>query len=348
MLKKIFIVLWVLLVLAIGTLGYVFWAIFTGRLGYMPNIQQLENPVDKFASQVISSDGALLGTWSYTRANRIFVSYDDLPRPLIEALLATEDVRFYEHSGVDFRALTRAVVKRGLMGQKSAGGGSTITQQLAKQLYSSRAEDIRERMLQKPIEWAIAVKLEKYYTKEEIITMYLNFFDFLHGAVGIKTAAKTYFGKEPKELDVKECAMLVGLCKNPSYYNPVRQGERCLQRRNVVLSQMVKAGYLSEFEAQDLMQQPLGLKFARVDHKQGAGTYLRDYLRVVLMAKEPRREDYASWQDQKYYEDSLAWKTDPRYGVCNKNTDLRGRDYNIYTDGLKIYTTLDSRMQSYA
>lgn len=348
MLKKLFIILWLVFFLAVGALIVVFNQIFTGKLGYMPDIQQLENPVDKFASQVISADGKVLGTWSYSRANRIFVSYDDLPQHLVQALVATEDVRFYEHSGVDFRALFRAIVKRGIFGHKSAGGGSTITQQLAKQLYSETASSVEERMLQKPIEWAIAIKLEKCYTKEEIITMYLNYFDFLHGAVGIKSAAKTYFNKEPRDLTITESALLIGMCKNPSLYNPVRYEERCITRRNVVLSQMEVAGFINEAEKKDYQQQPLTLNFHRIDHKQGSGTYLRDYLRQILMAHKPQRSEYASWQYQKYYEDSLAWETDPLYGWCKKNVNRKGENYNIYSDGLKIYTTLDSRMQEYA
>lgn len=346
--KKILFALWSIFIIAILALGATFYGIFMGQIGYMPNIQQLENPVNKFATQVISADGKLLGTWSLDRANRIFVSYDDLPPELVQALVATEDCRFYEHSGIDFRALMRAVVKRGLMNLKSAGGGSTITQQLAKQLYSEKVGTAQERLLQKPIEWVISLKLERFYTKEEIITMYLNYFDFLHNAVGIKTAAKTYFGKEPKDLDVLESATLVGMCKNPSYYNPVRQLERTQERRNVVLSQMAKAGYLTNSEAHELMLKPLVLNFHRADHKQGSGTYLRDYLRQVMMAKKPVRSDYASWQNQKYYEDSVAWETDPLYGWCNKNFNRDGKPYNIYTDGLKVFTTLDSRMQQYA
>ena len=329
-------------------LGGVFYCIFTGYIGYMPEIEELENPVNKFASQVISSDGKLIGTWSYSRANRIFVGYNDISPSVIQALIATEDERFYEHSGIDIKALFRAIVKRGLFMQKSAGGGSTITQQLAKQLYSEKAENVKERLLQKPIEWVIALRLERYYTKEEILTMYLNHFDFLHNAVGIKTAAKTYFDKDPKDLTVNESATLIGMCKNPSYYNPVRNQERCVQRRNVVLSQMERVGYLSSNEASQLKLEPLNLNFHRTDHKEGTAAYLRDYLRQVLMAKKPSRKDYASWQDQKYYEDSLAWETDPAYGWCNKNTKRDGTPYNIYTDGLKVYTTLDSRMQKYA
>lgn len=188
---------------------------------------------------------------------------------MFDALVATEDVRFYEHSGIDFRALGRAIVKRGLLRHAEAGGGSTITQQLAKQLYSSTAESTTQRLLQKPIEWVIAVELERYYTKEEIMTLYLNYFDFLHNAVGIKTAAQVYFNKHPRDLTVNECAMLVGMCKNPSYYNPVRNPERCRERRNVVLQQMVKAGYLDQAECASLSAEPIALNFHRVDHKEG-------------------------------------------------------------------------------
>lgn len=346
--KRFFLYIWILYILLVLALGGIFYSIFTGYIGYMPEIEELENPVNKFASQVISSDGKLIGTWSYSRANRIFVGYNDISPSVIQALIATEDERFYEHSGIDFKALFRAIVKRGLFMQKSAGGGSTITQQLAKQLYSEKAENVKERLLQKPIEWVIALKLERYYTKEEILTMYLNHFDFLHNAVGIKTAAKTYFDKDPKNLTVNESATLIGMCKNPSYFNPVRNQERCVQRRNVVLSQMEKVGYLSSVDANRLKLDPLNLNFHRTDHKEGSAAYLRDYLRQVLMAKKPNRSDYASWQGQKYYEDSLAWETDPVYGWCNKNVKRDGTAYNIYTDGLKVYTTIDSRMQKYA
>ena len=348
MLKKFILTLWILLILSLGAVGYIFYAIFQGYIGYMPELRQLENPVNKFASQVFSADGKLLGTWSYSKENRIFVSYDDLSPYLVQALIATEDARFYSHSGIDYIALFRAIIKRGLMQQKSAGGGSTITQQLAKQLYSEKASSTRERLFQKPIEWVIALKLERFYTKEEIITLYLNKFDFLHNAVGIKTAANTYFSKEPHDLSLLEAATLVGMCKNPSYFNPVRFPERCVERRNIVLRQMSKASYITKAEAEEESLQPLTLNFHRVDHKEGIATYLREYLRQILMAKEPKRSNYASWQKQKYYEDSLAWKEDPLFGWCTKNLNREGKPYNIYLDGLKIYTTIDSRMQAYA
>ncbi len=347
--KKLMIILWVVFFGIVCTIATLFVLIENGSIGYMPDLQQLENPVDKYASQVFSDDGVLLGTWSYSKANRIFVSYDDLSPYLVEALVATEDERFYEHSGIDFRAVMRAVVKRVLMRQKQAGGGSTITQQLAKQLYSAKAGDVWERAMQKPIEWVIAVKLERYYTKEEIITMYLNYFDFLHNAVGIKTAAKTYFNKEPRDLNINECAMLVGMCKNPSLFNPVRRPEQAQGRRDVVLDQMLKAGRLTAAEVDSCKALPLELNFRRQDHKDGHATYLREYLRTVLTAKKPSRDKYASWQGQKFYEDSLAWLNDPLYGWCNKNINKKtGQPYDLYQDGLKIYTAIDSRMQTYA
>lgn len=346
--KKVFRFLWMCYILGILAVGIIFFCIFTGAIGYMPDIKQLQNPVNKFATQVFSADGKQLGTWSYSSANRVFADYSELPPALVQALIATEDVRFYEHNGIDFQALLRAIVKRGVLQQKSAGGGSTITQQLAKQLYSEKAASTMERLLQKPIEWVIALKLERFYTKEEIIGMYFNYFDFLHNAVGIKTAAQTYFGKNPSDLDTCQCALLVGMCKNPSYFNPVRRPERCINRRNTVLMQMEKAGFLTEEQREELRERDLGLNFHRVSHKEGHATYLRDYLRQILMAKKPVRSDYASWQHQKFYEDSIAWERDPIYGWCNKNYNRDGRPYNIYTDGLKVYTTIDSRMQEYA
>ena len=347
--RKLFVYfLWTLLSLTILATAGAFYAIDRGWIGYMPPIEDLQNPISRFATQIYSADGQLLGTWNYNRENRVMVDYNKIAPSLIQALVATEDVRFYDHSGVDFIALARAIVKRGILGQKSAGGGSTITQQLAKQLYSEQAHSTVERLLQKPIEWVIAVKLERTYTKDEIITMYLNYFDFLHNAVGIKTAANTYFSKEPKDLSVTESAVLVGLCKNPSYFNPVRNPERCRDRRNVVLGQMVKAGYLTQAAYDSLSVQPLTLKFHVADHKEGLAQYFREYLRQYMTAKKPVRENYPSWNMAKFVTDSINWETDPLFGWCNKNKKRDGGNYNIYTDGLKVYTTIDSRMQEYA
>ena len=346
---KLFVrVLWSLLGASALTAIVAFWAINNGYIGYMPPIEELQNPINRYATQIYSSDGKIMGTWNYNRENRVLVDYSQLSPSLIQALVATEDVRFYDHSGIDFFALGRAIVKRGLLRQKSAGGGSTITQQLAKQLYSGTAHSVMERLLQKPIEWVIAVQLERNYTKDEIIAMYLNYFDFLHNAVGIKTAANTYFGKEPKTLTVNEAATLIGLCKNPSYYNPVRHHDRSQERRNVVLGQMVKAGYLTEAQYQQYSAEPLKLNFHVSDHKDGVAVYFRDFLRRYMMAKKPERSDYPSWNMVKYHQDSINWETDPLYGWCNKNRKRNGDNYNVYTDGLKVYTTIDSRMQEYA
>ena len=348
MIRKVVKILWIFIALISLVCVFIFFSIAKGWIGYMPPVEDLENPNYKFATEVFSEDGKVLGTYSYSKENRVFVGYNDLSPNIINALIATEDVRFAEHSGIDAYALTRAVVKRGILMQKNAGGGSTITQQLSKQLYSPSADNVMERLFQKPIEWVIAVKLERYYTKEEILTMYLNKFDFLNNAVGIKTAAFTYFGCEPKDLKIEEAATLVGMCKNPSLYNPVRYNERSRGRRNVVLDQMRKAGYITEAELDSLQALPLKLKYNRVDHKEGLATYFREYLRGVLTAKKPDKANYRGWQMQKYYEDSLDWENNPLFGWCEKNTKKDGTKYNLYTDGLKIYTTLDSRMQQYA
>lgn len=348
MIRKVVKILWIFIALISLVCVFIFFSIAKGWIGYMPPVEDLENPNYKFATEVFSEDGKVLGTYSYSKENRVFVGYNDLSPNIINALIATEDVRFAEHSGIDAYALTRAVVKRGILMQKNAGGGSTITQQLSKQLYSPSADNVMERLFQKPIEWVIAVKLERYYTKEEILTMYLNKFDFLNNAVGIKTAAFTYFGCEPKDLKIEEAATLVGMCKNPSLYNPVRYNERSRGRRNVVLDQMRKAGYITEAERDSLQALPLKLKYNRVDHKEGLATYFREYLRGVLTAKKPDKANYRGWQMQKYYEDSLDWENNPLFGWCEKNTKKDGTKYNLYTDGLKIYTTLDSRIQQYA
>ena len=225
--KKLIIFLWSAIATVVVVVVVVFALIWNGAIGYMPDMEDLQNPISRFATQIYSTDGKVIGTWNINKSNRIPVPYSKLSPHLVHALVATEDERFYEHSGIDFYALGRAIIKRGILGQTSAGGGSTITQQLAKQLYSHPVRTTAERLLQKPIEWVIAIKLERYFTKEEIIALYLNYFDFLHGAVGIKTAANTYFNKEPKDLTVNEAATLIGLCKNPSLFNPVRYHQRC-------------------------------------------------------------------------------------------------------------------------
>ncbi len=346
--RKLIKFLWCSLVGVVALLLLAFVAIWNGWIGYMPNMEDLENPVNRSASQIYSADGKLMGIYNSDRENRIIVDYNKLSPDLVRALVATEDERFYEHSGIDFKALGRAIVKRGLMGQTSAGGGSTITQQLAKQLFSEKAKSTVERLLQKPIEWVIAIKLERNFTKEEIIAMYLNYFDFLHNAVGIKTAANTYFSKEPKDLNLAESATLIGMCKNPSYYNPVRYKERCEERRNVVLGQMYNARYISRADYDSARVQPLVLNFYRRTHKDGVAMYFREFIRQYMMAVKPEVKNYPSWNHSQYEIDSVAWVNDPLFGWCNKNKKRNGESYNIYTDGLRIYSTIDTRMQKYA
>lgn len=325
-----------------------FVCISFGWIGYLPPISELQNPRNRYASEIYSSDMKLLGSFSLSSGNRMSEIYQNLSPNLINALVATEDYRFYDHSGIDGWALARSMVLRGIFQIKSAGGASTLTQQLAKQLYSPRAPNFITRLLQKPNEWVIAVKLERLYTKEEIINMYLNQFDFLNNAVGVRTAAQVYFSTTPDKLTIEQAATLVGMCKNPAYYNPVRFNERTRGRRNTVFQQMEKADMLTHSQVDSLSKLPLILKYQRVDHKIGAAPYFREYLRRILTADKPEKSDYASWQKQQYVDDSIAWATNPLYGFCNKNHKSDGSPYNLYTDGLKIYTTIDSRMQKYA
>lgn len=338
--------------MAVGWIGsaVVFLAISQGWIGYLPPIEQLQNPIDKYASQLLSAEEKVIGSYAHSGDNRIFVPFDSISPHVINALVATEDVRFEEHSGVDFRGLGRAIIKTGLLRQKEAGGGSTITQQLAKLLYSKQAPTRLARIMQKPIEWVIAVKLERYYTKEEILTMYLNQFDFLYNAVGIRSAAETYFSKKPNELTLEEAAMLVGMCKNPSYYNPIlhKETDRPITRRNVVFQQMHKDDMLTREELDSLSALPIVTRFKRMDHKQGVAPYMREHIRRIMMARKPERGDYATWQQDQYSADSLAWESDPLYGWCFKNKKSDGSYYNIYTDGLRIHTTLSLKMQEYA
>ena len=341
-LKKVLIWLWSIFALGLASIILIFWLITKGALGYLPPLDELQNPKNKFATEVISSDMQLLGRY-YRQENRVGVNYEDISPNMINALIATEDARYYSHTGIDFKSLLRAIIKMG-----KAGGGSTITQQLAKQLWSPRANNIFERALQKPIEWVIATKLERLYSKEEILTMYLNQFDFLYNAVGIKSAAQVYFSTTPDQLRIEEAAMLVGMCKNPSMYNPRRRPERALNRRNTVLDQMCKYGYLSNQECDSLQALPVDIKYQSVDHKQGLAPYFREYLRQVLTAKEPKKSNYSEWNAHQYDIDMRLWRENPLYGFCNKNHKPDGTPYDLYHDGLRIYTTIDSRMQKYA
>ena len=349
--KKYIILFWIIYVLPIVTVGVIFVLISNGKLGKMPTFEELENPERNLASEVFSDDGKLLG--KYYIQNRVWTEYDKISPFLVDALLATEDVRFYQHSGIDIRGLGRVFVKTFLLRQEQSGGGSTITQQLAKNLFprdTSRTHFALVRMakliLTKFKEWVTAVKLERSYTKEEIITMYLNIFDFLYQAVGIHSAADIYFQTTPDSLTLEQAAMLVGMVKNPAYYNPVRRPEITLKRRNIVLSQMVKYGYLDKATYDSVKQRPLEVHLKVESHNLGPAPYLREYLRTTMTKSFPEREYF--FTDEQYQEALYQWNNNPLYGWCSKNKKPDGENYNIYKDGLKIYTTINYTFQKYA
>ncbi len=286
-----------------------------GVWGPLPDFQELENPKTNLATEIISSDNKILGKYFYE--NRTHIEYDSLAPVLVDALVATEDERFFNHSGIDFIALIR-VLRGVITGNSSLGGGSTITQQLAKMFFSQKPKSKIDRIKQKFKEWIIAVRIEKQYSKQEIISMYLNRFDFLNLAVGIKSAAKVYFNTNPYNLKIEQAATLVGMAKNPSRYNPLRWIEKTTRRRNIVLNQMVKNNYLSKKECDSLVLIPIELTYNKVDHNEGTATYFREHLRSYMRIWAKKREE------------------------------TTGEKYNIYKDGLKIYTTIDSRMQKSA
>ena len=342
---KFFVIFWSVVLVGIIGVFVFFWLISAGKLGFMPTFEELENPNNRFASEVYFADGPIMNRY-FEKENRKYIEYREIPQSVIDALIATEDVRFYDHSGIDVRGLFR-VAKGLLTANTSAGGGSTISQQLAKMLFPRESDlNVFELVIRKFREWVIAVRLEKSYTKEEILTMYLNKYDFLNLAVGISSAADIYFQVPLDSLKVEQAAMLVGMAKNSSYYNPVRRPELTLNRRNVVLSQMYKYDKITREECDSLKQLPLGLNFKRVDHKEGLATYFREYLRLFMTANKPDRKRYRDLSQFRL--DSIAWETNPLYGWCKKNVKVDGSHYDLYSDGLKIYTTLDSRMQKYA
>lgn len=307
--------LWIIFFSAIGLFILLFFFISIGWLGYMPSFPELENPKSLLATEIYSADQQLLGTY-YFEENRINTTYDQLPPHLKNALLATEDIRFFKHSGIDLRSLGRALF--GVLTFSPRGGGSTITQQLAKLFFHDPASNFFMRGIQKLNEWVIAIKLENRYTKEEIMTMYFNKFDFLHNAVGIKSAARIYFNTTPEELNIQQAALLVGMAKNPAYYNPLRRTELSTNRRNVVLRQMYRYDFITEAQYDSLRLLPLGINYQKADHDFGLAPYLRENLR-------------------KYLEE---W--------CETHEKPDGTPYNLYKDGLKIYTTINSKMQLYA
>ena len=339
--KEFFKIFWALVVGGLLLIVLLFWMVTKGWIDYLPPLDELQNPKSMLASEIFSADSKQMGR--YYHSNRVSVHYTDIDPFLIDALIATEDSRYYGHTGIDLKSLMRAIAKMG-----KAGGGSTITQQLAKQLWSPRASNVFERAMQKPIEWVIATELERLYSKEEILTMYLNQFDFLYNAVGIKSASHVYFCTTPDKLKKEESAMLVGMCKNPSLYNPLRRPTRALNRRNTVLDQMYKYNYITQQECDSLKALPVELKYQPVDHKQGIAPYFREYLRKTLTAKEPKKSNYPEWNKHQYEIDKRQWDENPLYGWCNKNFKHDGTPYNLYQDGLRIYTTIDSHMQRYA
>ena len=342
---KFFVIFWSVVLVGIIGVFVFFWLISAGKLGFMPTFEELENPNNRFASEVYFADGPIMNRY-FEKENRKYIEYREIPQSVIDALIATEDVRFYDHSGVDVRGLFR-VAKGLLTANTSAGGGSTISQQLAKMLFPRESDlNVFELAIRKFREWVIAVRLEKSYTKEEILTMYLNKYDFLNLAVGISSAADIYFQVPLDSLKVEQAAMLIGMAKNSSYYNPVRRPELTLNRRNVVLSRMYKYDKITREECDSLKKLPLGLNFKRVDHKEGLATYFREYLRLFMTANKPDRKRYRDLSQFRL--DSVAWETNPLYGWCKKNVKVDGSHYDLYSDGLKIYTTLDSRMQKYA
>jgi penicillin-binding protein 1A len=349
--KKFYIrAFWTIIAAPFVILGIIFTLISYEVFGPMPTFEDLENPENNLASQVISHDNKLLGKYYYQ--NRSYVEFKELSPNIVNALIATEDIRFHKHSGIDPRGLARVAFKTVLLGHRS-GGGSTITQQLAKNLfprdttiYKSSIALTTNLIINKFKEWVTAVKLEKNYTKKEIIVMYLNTVPFGGQSYGIKSAAKTFYNTNPDSLQVQEAATLVGLLKAPTRYSPILHPERSKQRRNIVLAQMEKYNFISTEAFDSLSTQPLAVEYNIQDHNVGPATYFREYLRTLLTKDKPKRKNYIT--EQSYRKDSADWANNPLYGWCNKNKKPNGEPYDLYRDGLKIYTTINSRMQKYA
>ncbi len=347
--KKYLIWFWALFIFPFVVVITLFILISKEKLGPMPSFKELENPEYYLAAEVYSEDGILLGKISIE--NLTWTDYKDLSPYLTQALIATEDIRYNRHSGIDIRGLGRAAVRTILLGQNT-GGGSTISQQLAKQLYprdTAKTTAIVKKIrlgVSKFKEWQTAVKLERSYTKEEIITMYLNKFNFSYNAVGIRSAAKGYFNTTPDSLNLQQSAVLIGMLKASTKYNPMRNYDLMVQRRNVVISQMAKYGYITPSVADSVKKLPIDVDFRVEDHNTGLATYLRQYITNTMRKPEPDRNKYIQ---QSSYEDALwEWQNNPLYGWCSKNRKPDGTSYDVYKDGLKIYTTINSRMQKYA
>ena len=345
--------LWFWTIILVPTLTFValLWATNAGVFGKLPSFEELENPKSNLATEIYSEDGVLLG--SYYVQNRSYVDYDELSPALVAALISTEDARFYSHSGIDFISLARVGVKTIALGDRGQGGGSTITQQLAKNLfprdtthYTSKVTRTGKLVVAKFKEWITAVKLEHNYTKNEIVAMYFNTVFFGSNAYGIKSAAKTFFGKEPHEINVQEAAMLVGVVNAPTRYSPVRNPKNSLARRNTVMSRMAASGYLTQAQLDSLQALPIELNFSSSSHNEGLATYFREMIRTTMTSPKPVRSMFYTKYD--YEQEVKRWESNPLYGWCLKNKKADGSTYNIYRDGLKIYTTLNSTMQRYA
>ncbi len=347
--KKITKWFWILITLPV--LFLIFMIMLVWMFADIPSFKELENPDSKLATQVLADDGEILATFHIE--NRTFVNYEDLSPNIVHAAVATEDARFYRHSGIDFKGLARVLIKTLLLRDSSQGGGSTITQQLAKTLYP-RKEMGRKipgiyhmRMVWTKLkEWITAVKLERDYTKDEIMTMYLNSIFFGSSAYGVRSAAETFFGKLPSELTVEESAMLIGMVNKPTRYNPAINPDKALVRRNFVIGQMEKAGYITKASRDSIRMIPITLNYEIQDHNAGRAPYFRDMIRRVMTAKKPRRSDYKVRED--YVADSLAWADDQLYGWLEKTHKADGSKYDLDKDGLRIYTTINYKMQKYA
>ena len=326
-----------------------------GTFGRLPSFEELENPKSNLATEIYSDDGEMIGSYFYQ--NRSFVDYSELSPALVAALVSTEDMRFYSHSGIDFIALARVAVKTLALGNLRQGGGSTITQQLAKNLYprdttvyNNPISRNSKLVISKLKEWITAVMLEYNYTKEEIITMYLNTVLYGNNAWGIKSAARTFFNKLPSELNVQEAAMLVGVVNAPTRYNPRKNPGPALERRNTVISRMKARGYLTRHQRDSVMAMPLVLDFHPISHDEGTGTYFRAMLQQVMTSDKPKRENFlpGAAGDWDYKSAVTEWEENPLYGWCSKNVKANGQPYDLYRDGLKIYTTINATMQKYA
>ena len=348
--KRNLIFLWGLFSIPFVVLTILFILLGQGNLGYVPTFEDLENPKNNLASEIWSADTVLLN--KFYLENRTYVDFTDLSPNIVNALLATEDIRFFKHSGVDARGTARMLIKSVMLRQNS-GGGSTITQQLAKNLYPRDTTYYRLKVrryarlgVSKFKEWNTAVKLERNYTKSEIIVMYLNTVSFGHNTFGIKTASKVFFDTSPDSLKIEQAAILIGLLKAPTRYSPLKNPERSMGRRDLVMRQMYKYGYITQEEVDSLSFLPIELNYRVQDHTEGLATYLQQHLGKIMSNRFPERDHY--YLDAYYLSDSVQWAENPLFGWAHKNLKPDGTPYNIYRDGLKIYTTIDSRMQKYA